>query len=107
MRTTIYEFSPAGTAEGCPGLRRGLRSAVPPGLVVLSKSNPGLTSWAKFSRPCGTELDIGPLDRGKSEIKQRLKIKIPHRGTVGEEPGRQLIRLAEKRGIGSPIRRST
>jgi hypothetical protein len=28
-------LSPAGTAEGFPGLRRGLFSAVPTGLVVL------------------------------------------------------------------------
>ena len=44
-------MSPAGTAEG--GLRRGLFPAVPPGLVVL-QSNPGLPSWAKFSRPRST-----------------------------------------------------
>ena len=55
VRTRIYEFSPAGTAEGCPGLRRGRFSAVPAGLGRPFKSNPGLASWAKFSRPCGTE----------------------------------------------------
>ena len=55
VRTRIYEFSPAGTAEGYPGLRRGLFSAVPAGLGRALESNPGLASWAKFSRPCGTE----------------------------------------------------
>jgi len=32
VRTGIYEQSRAGTAEGCPGLDRGLFSAVPAGL---------------------------------------------------------------------------
>jgi hypothetical protein len=40
-------------------LRRGLFSAVPAGLGRPSKSNPGLASWAKFSRPCGTEFGNG------------------------------------------------
>jgi|ERR1700733_2492843 hypothetical protein len=48
-RTEIYEFSPAGTDESCPGLRRGLFSGVPPGLGRPFKSNPGLASWAKIS----------------------------------------------------------
>jgi hypothetical protein len=57
------EFSPAGTAEGCPGLRRGLFSAVPAGLDRLFQTNPGLTSWAKFRRPYGTEFLNGVLTR--------------------------------------------
>ena len=48
-------------AEGCPGLRRGLFPAVPAGLGRPCKSNPGLASWAKFSRPCGTEFGNGVL----------------------------------------------
>src|SRR5580704_782156 len=40
------------------------------------------------------------------EIKQRLEIKITHRGAVGEKPRRQLVRLAEERRVGSSIRRT-
>jgi hypothetical protein len=61
VRTWIHQFSPAGTAEGCPGLRRGPFSAVPAGLGRPFKSNPGLASWAKFSRPYGTEFGNGIL----------------------------------------------
>ena len=31
-------------------------SAVPAGLAQLVEVFPGLTAWAKFRRPCGTEL---------------------------------------------------
>ena len=57
---SISKLSPAGTAESFPGWRRGLFSAVPSGPSRPFKSNPGLASWAKFSkfsRPCGTEFE--------------------------------------------------
>jgi hypothetical protein len=57
-------MSPAGTAEGCPGLRRSPFSAVPSGLGRPFKSNPGLASWAKFSRTCGTECAV--IARGRT-----------------------------------------
>jgi hypothetical protein len=47
-------LSPEGTAEGCPGWRRSLSSAVPSRLVVL-QIQPRTIVLAKFSRPCGTE----------------------------------------------------
>src|ERR1700733_8128294 len=45
--------SPAGTAEDEP--RRNSPSAVPAGLNHVSLMDPGLASWAKFSRPFGTK----------------------------------------------------
>ena len=49
--------SPAGTAEKYRelGYFPGQLSAVPAGLFGLSYTDPGLSSWATFSRPCGTE----------------------------------------------------
>src|ERR1700678_3077304 len=41
-------------ADGCPGLHPGIFSAVPGGTVPGAHEYPGLTSWATFSRPCGT-----------------------------------------------------
>ena len=41
---------------GTPELHPGAFSAVPAGLIVRSYLNPGLTSWATLSRPCGTQL---------------------------------------------------
>jgi hypothetical protein len=51
--------SPEETAEASRPI-----SAVPTGLGLGSKANPGLASWAKFSRPCGTEFRNGVLSRG-------------------------------------------
>jgi hypothetical protein len=68
------ELSPAGTPELSPGRSPGLGrerrlvpegrlnpfpavSAVPTGLAELLDVFPGLTSWAKFRRPCGTQLE--------------------------------------------------
>jgi hypothetical protein len=48
-------LSPAGTAEGCPGLHRGLFFSRPCGTGSSLLFNPGLASWAKFGRPYGTE----------------------------------------------------
>jgi hypothetical protein len=56
-----HDRVPQGRLKGCPGLRRGPFSAVPVGLGRPSKSNPGLASWAKLSRPCGTEFAKGVL----------------------------------------------
>jgi hypothetical protein len=41
--------------RGYPGLHPGAFSAVPTGLDQVFESYPGLTSWAIFSRPYGTE----------------------------------------------------
>jgi hypothetical protein len=64
--SSISKLSPVGTAESCPGLGRPF-SAVPTGLVGLS-SNPGLASWAKLSRPSGTEFGNGVLTHGLKAV---------------------------------------
>jgi hypothetical protein len=64
-RPSFSKLSPAGTAEGCPGLRRGPFSAVPAGLNHVFVMYPGLASWAKFSRPYGTESSRGSRTRSR------------------------------------------
>ena len=76
MRTTVSELSPAGTAETV-----GNGFSRPFGTSHLSLPNPGLTSWAKFRRPCGTEL-------GTVVLTQTLKpsFVIARRGTAEAVP---------------------
>jgi hypothetical protein len=55
-----------------------LFSAVPAGLGRLFKSNPGLASWAKFSRPSGTHFAIGWFSRslfGPSRFSASLNVQ--------------------------------
>src|SRR5580700_861241 len=71
-----HDLVPKGRLKVCPGLRRGPFSAVPAGptagrdrLGRPFKSNPGLASWAKFSRPFGTKfLNPGSHTRSKAPV---------------------------------------
>ena len=73
VRTTVPSIVPQGrlnlAQDASPGLGRErclvpqgrlnpfpAVSAVPAGLAELLDVFPGLTSWAKFRRPCGTEI---------------------------------------------------
>jgi hypothetical protein len=85
-------------------LRRGPFSAVPSGLGRPLKSNPGLASWAKFSRPCGTKLvNRGCHTRSKApEVRFSLndgldtgQASLRVHNAMHIECGRAHIRLAE------------
>ncbi len=72
-RTRISEFSPAGTAERCPGLNRGLFPAVPTGLFN-GDSQPRTTSWAKFSKVQSSLRDWFQYSPGLSLVPHGLSI---------------------------------
>ena len=66
--------SPAGTAlELCPAI-----SAVPAGLAELLDMFPGLTSWAKFRRPCGTEFETVVLTPTLKPSKNVFFVYLKH-----------------------------
>jgi hypothetical protein len=56
VKTIIYELSPAGTAEGCPGLRRGVFSAVPTGLDLVTVFSHADTNAQFFVMPLRPDL---------------------------------------------------
>src|ERR1700722_11732190 len=58
--TACSRSSPVGTAENCLRPHLGLLSAVPDGTGSCLQLYPGLTSWAKFSRPFGTFVESFP-----------------------------------------------
>jgi len=80
---------PAGTDESRPGLHPIFFQ---PSLRDCSflQPNPGLASWAKFSRPCGTEFENGVL----THVLQLLFRRIPHEMLV-----RRTILSRKARGL--------
>jgi hypothetical protein len=62
--------SPVGTAENRPRHNPGEPSTVPAGTQSCFMLYPGLASWAKFNRPCGTKLvNPGFLRRSSAPAK--------------------------------------
>jgi hypothetical protein len=47
--------------------------------VVLFESNPGLASWAKFSRPCGTILTGQSAPRPDAGLSKRQRTGVLRR----------------------------
>ncbi len=83
--------SPAGTAENHQEtLVLGKLSVVPTGLYGLSCTDPGLSSWATLSRPCGTESKTSRFSRIRSSAEAGAKAQIVVASTA--RSGRRMAR---------------
>jgi len=79
-KNTISKLSPAGTTENRQRCNPGEPSAVPAGLNHVARCTPGLTSWAKFSRPCGTQF----VNPGSHTHSLGLNPELPFPQRIGD-----------------------